>query len=280
LSTLHRAAFGECPGLAIASVPADPRSRWLAAVALGGQGRYAAASGLLRDLGQAADPVLAALAASTIASHHRQLGGHASARTLDAAALRALSRPGGGEPADGEVEQAWSDVLLGLAADALGLGRFGEARRLVAAARRRGDPGWRGTIRLGWVCAEIELGSGRPARAVPHAEAAARSAAAAGSIRHRVKSALVLGAAVAVAGDRTRARDLLATARSDAAEHGLLPLVWPCALLLADLEPAEAATHRRSAAEALHTVLRRTDPVGRRLARFSPWVPNPDGLTG
>ncbi|HEU5111573.1 MAG TPA: hypothetical protein VFT95_23780, partial [Micromonosporaceae bacterium] len=138
MSPLHRAAFGDRPGLTVTSVPADPGSRWLAAVALGGQGRYAAACGLLRELCHTADPVLAALAASTLASHHRQLGGHASARTFDAAALRSLSRWSG--PRTPEVAQAWSDALLGLAADALGLGRFGEARRLAAAARRRGGP--------------------------------------------------------------------------------------------------------------------------------------------
>ncbi|HET9142047.1 hypothetical protein, partial [Actinophytocola sp.] len=237
-----------------------------------------AASGLLRELCHTADPVLAGLAASTLASHHRQLGGHASARTLDAAALRSLSQVSG--PGTREAAQAWSDALLGLAADAVGLGRFGEARRLAAAAQRRGDPGWRGAIRLGWVSAEIELGSGRAEHALPHAEAAAVRSADAGSTRHRVKSGLVLGAALAAAGDRTRARDLLAAARSDAAEHGLLPLVWPCALLLADLEPAGARAHRREAAEVLHTVLLRTDPVGRHIARSSPWVPDPAGLTG
>jgi tetratricopeptide (TPR) repeat protein len=253
-------------------VPADPESRWLAAVALGGQGRYAAAATLLDRLTREADPVRAALAASTLASHRRQLGGHAAARALDAAAVRRL--------AGRDAREAWSDALLGLAADALGLGRTGEARRLLAAAERRGEAGWRAAIRLSWVSAEIDLGDGRADRAVPHAEKAMELASGASSARHRIKSGLILGAALAAGGDRESARPVLADAGRAASGAGLLPLVWPCALLLADLEPELAAEHRRQARAALHGVLRRSDPAGRRIARSSPWVPDPDRLTG
>ncbi|HEU5475981.1 MAG TPA: hypothetical protein VFV67_35595 [Actinophytocola sp.] len=278
MDALSEAAFGDRPDLAVTAVPADPRSRWLAAVVLGGQGRYAAAATLLDGLRGAADPVLAALAASTLASHRRQLGGHGAARLLDAAALHRLAAAPAAVPA-----QAWSDVLLGLAADALGHGRFTEADRLLSRARALGDPGWRGAIRLAWVSAEVALGRGRPGAAVPHAETAAGLAGAAGSVRHRIKSALVLGAALATRsdpGDRKRANGLLADARLAATDLGLLPLVWPCALLLAGLEPSAAVVHRRHAADALHTVLRRADPIGRRLAASSPWVPDLCALTG
>jgi hypothetical protein len=245
----------------------------LAAVALGGQGWYAAAAALLRDLIAEPDHVVASLAASTLASHRRQLGGHAAARALDAQALRLLAaHPDAGE--------ARSDALLGLAADALGVGRQTEARRLIASASRLRSPGWRAEIRLGWVCAEVELGAGRADLAVRHAERASERANTSGSTRHRVKSALVLGAALAADGDRDRATRLLAGTGAEASDLGLLPLMWPCALLLAELEPARRPAHRRAAGDALHRVLRRADPAGRRIAERSPWVPDPAGLTG
>jgi hypothetical protein len=133
------------------------------------------------------------------------------------------------------------------------------------------------------VSAENELGAGRPERAVPHAEAAAERAAGCGSVRHRVKSGLVLGAALSVRalkGDRMRARRLLDDACTRASRLGLLSLVWPCAMLLAELEPARAGAHRRCARDAVHSVLCRADPAGRRIARSSPWVPDLTGLTG
>ncbi len=61
-------------------------------------------------------------------------------------------------PAGRTLAEARSDVLLGLAADAVGAGRLGEARRLVARAPRAG---WRAAVRRGWVSAEIELSAGR-----------------------------------------------------------------------------------------------------------------------
>jgi hypothetical protein len=262
---LIEAAFGDQPELPITTIPPDPGSRWLAAVALGGQGRYARAAALLTGL--RAGP-LASLAASTLAAHRRQLGGHAAARALDALALSIAS------PGDRE---ARSDALLGLAADALGLGRLAEARRLIDAAGQLGAAGWRAEIRIRWVRAEVELGAGSPGRALPHAEEAAELAEASGSTRHRIKSALILGAALP---PTDRACKLLTATRAEASERGLLPLVWPCAMLLADLEPESSRAHRRCARHALHSVLRRADPIGRRIAGHSPWVPDLGGLTG
>jgi hypothetical protein len=260
---LIEAAFGSRPELAITSIPPDPRSRWLAAVALGGQGWYARAATLLTGLGTSA---FASLAASTLASHRRQLGGHASARVLDAMAL-ASAPPG--------AEEARSDALLGLAADALGLGRLAEARRLIEAAR--GLAGWRGEIRIRWVSAEVELGAGAPDRALPFAREAFELAQACPSTRHRIKSGLILAAALPL-GDQ--ACKLLLAIEAEASERGLLPLVWPCALLLAGLDPESARAHRRRAGDALHSLRRRADPLGRRIAGRSPWVPDLAGLTG
>jgi hypothetical protein len=264
---LIEAAFGDRPDLAITAIPPDPESRWLAAVALGGQGWYARAAALLTGLRTGSH---ASLAASTLASHRRQLGGHAAARVLDAAALA------GAAPGD---QEARSDALLGLAADALGLGRLAEARRLLEEAGRLDDPGWRAQIRIRWVRAEVELGSGRPDLALPHAREAAELADASGSARHRLKSALILGAAL-VNGEHDNARNLLLATRAEASERGLLPLVWPCAMLLADLEPGFSRAHRRCAGNALHSLLSRADATGRRIAERSPWVPGLRGLTG
>ncbi|MCT2588155.1 hypothetical protein JT362_34100 [Actinophytocola sp. S1-96] len=289
---LHAAAFGDRPDLAVRAVPTDPRERWLAAVVLGAQGWYARAATLLDELRRHPDPVLAALAAATLASHRRQLGGHAEARRHDAAGLASLLRVGDARSdaprgrADenrpgssfGRTGEARADVLLGLAADAVGLGRPGAARRLVAAVPA--DAGWRAAIRTGWVRAETELVAGRPGDAVRHAEPAAELAAWSGSVRHRVKSALVLGAALGANGDRTRAVALVSPALDDAADLGLLTLVWPAAMILTELVPTDADRFRRCAALALRSVVHRTDPVGRRLAERSPWVPRLTGPTG
>src|SRR5690349_10855706 len=43
-ATLEEAAFGQRPDLLVTAVPGEPRARWLAAVVLGGQGRYARAA--------------------------------------------------------------------------------------------------------------------------------------------------------------------------------------------------------------------------------------------
>jgi hypothetical protein len=277
---LRIAAFGNRPDLPVPT-PQTAKDRWLAAVVLGGQGRYAAASALLDGLLKNPDPVIASLAASTLGSHRRQVGGHEVAKRLDAAALARLTGSSGdgwaGDRDGADFLGARSDALLGLAADNLGTGRLTAARRLIEAADALGDVGWRGQVRLGWVRAEVELADSRPKAALPHAEAALRRARAARAARHVAKSEMIVSATLAVCGgvtERVRARQLAAGVVDRGIELGLLPLVWPCSLLLADLEPAKAETHRRRAAGALHCVLRRSDPVARRLAASSPWVPD------
>lgn len=261
MTTLEDAAFGDRPGMAVAAVPAAPRQKWLAGVVLGAQGRYARAASLLRPLTTRTDD-LGALAAATLASHRRQLGGHAAARPLDARAL-----------ANATSDEARSDALLGLAADAIGAGRLDEARR---ARDRAPATTWRTRVRHAWVSAEIELGAGRADRARPHAERALEAAV---GTRHRIKSTIVLGAALKDA-DPGMARKLVTQARDDATDLYLLSLVWPASLLLAEADPDEALTHHRCAAMALHSVLRRADPRGRELAERSPWVPVVTGPTG
>ncbi|WP_442893148.1 hypothetical protein [Amycolatopsis sp. VC5-11] len=80
-------------------IPRDgsPRQRLLAAIVLGARGRYAAAADLLDPLRRGSDPLTASLAASTLASHRRQLGAHVLARKLDGEALLAVGLRGAGE---------------------------------------------------------------------------------------------------------------------------------------------------------------------------------------
>ncbi|WP_396286369.1 hypothetical protein [Amycolatopsis sp. PS_44_ISF1] len=88
--TLRALAFGAHPpppSPITAPPSAAPWNRLLAAIVLGAQGRYAAAATALADLRRSRDPLLASLAATTLASHRRQLGGHTAARTLDGEAL-------------------------------------------------------------------------------------------------------------------------------------------------------------------------------------------------
>lgn len=276
---LRRAAFADLPEapaeLTARATSEPPRARLLAAIVLGAQGRYAAATALLDGLGRGPDPVLASLALSTFASHRRQLGGHAAALGPDGAALRLVAGlDRGGDPNGLDANGARTDALLGLAADNLGLGRLGVARRLLA----RAEPdGWRSRVRAGWVTAEVELASGNAAAAVAPAEAALAAATEAGALRHQTKSRLVLAAALGATGAqgaRERALNLVGLALADADRFALRSLSWPAGLLAADLGLA-GGEDRFGADSVLHAVLLGADPEGRRLALASPWMPVP-----
>ena len=296
------AAFGDAPGADVhgAALTGAARTRWLAAVALGGQGHYAAAATALRPLINGPDPVLAALAGATLASHRRQLGGHTAARRLDAAALArvsALGRPpvlshdltaapgalssSALAPYDIDLGGAWSDVLLGLTADAIGVGQLSQARRLHAAARalvvegRVG--GWRARVRTGWVAAEIELAAGRPDAGRADAEHAAQLARAVGARRHIVKSELVLATTFAAGGTpegAVHAHGLLEGVLSASLKWGIFSLAWPAALLLADLSPDRREHFAKIASKALTWSFVRSDSAMQRLATASPWIPS------
>lgn len=260
MSSLERAAFGDRPDLVVTATPTSARERWLAGVVLGAQGRYGRAAAILAGL---LHTEVASLAASTIASHRRQLGGHAAARRFDAIALRHAGD-----------EESRADALLGLAADAIGTGQLGQARRLLD---RVTTNGWRTRVRAAWVAAEIELSAdGTP---VEHAERALETATMSGSVRHRIKSEVVLGASLA-GRDPAMARKLVTRARDDATDLDLASLVWPAALVLVQVDPSEASRYRELATTVLHSVLRHADPRGRELAEHSPWVPLSTGPTG
>jgi hypothetical protein len=224
---LIRAAFGDQPGHWPLPSATAPHQLWLRAVAAGGQGRYAHAFadlGVLR--GRVSAGPLASLAHSTQASFLRQLGWHTLARGWDGRAL-ALA---GSDP------EASTDALIGLAADALGVGRFAVAATLLARAESVLVPD-RLAVRRRWVAAELAMATGDGETAVRHAEAAVELARtiAAPSTRHRVKSNVVLAAALCSAGATERARAVGEAALDDTGRFGLIPLRWALACLLIDI---------------------------------------------
>lgn len=250
MTTFIDVALGADPGRWPLPTAVTAEELWLRAVAAGGQGRYAAAVADLEALTRLQSRGRAAsLAASTRGSFLRQLGGHDSARTWDGSAF-ALAGP--------DVDAA-ADALIGLAADALGVGRFAASSTLLRCAeqlvgRERAD---RIPVRLAWVSAELAMARGHGA-AVEHAERAVALAAPTGSARHVVKSQVVLAAALCSVGALEAARVVADAALVDAERLGLIPLSWALASLLADigstaLAPAEIVAARDAfAAEVRH----------------------------
>lgn len=289
---LRAAAFGNDvnPGEAVfaAASAGGPRQRWLAAVVLGARGHYARAAALLEPLAvHPVHPVVSSLAASALASHRRQLGGHRDARVWDARALRRLAgaRGAGAPEPDGvDFGGALADALLGLAADALACGRQREARLLIDRVTAGDGLGmsclssWRARVRHGWVGAEVELAAGDFPAAIVPAERAAALAREYGGLRHVLKSDIVLAAALSAARlDLDRAASLATHALDATAKAELASLEWPAAVVAAGLDPQGGAAKRQRATEILHAVLLRSDPLGRLRARNSPWVPiNPN----
>ncbi len=242
-AALYDAAFGAEPGRYPLPPAASMQSRWWRAVALGGQGRYAAAeTELTIILRQPEGAPLVSLAASTRGSHLRQLGRHAAARPLDARALLSASAELPAHRA-----QARCDALLGLAADALGSGQTGVARRLLGRCRPLVDEaGWRAQLRWHWVRAETALCEGAVDVAREHAAHGERLAHRCSSQRHQVKSRLVHAAALGTDGGAQLAGELIDRART----HGLLPLQWAALMLLRSLGSPAASGEQALAAVA------------------------------
>lgn len=273
---------------------------WLRGVALGALGRYGEALAELGPLAAAVSPeapdasagaagadaggeaLFGSFAASTVASLHRQLGDHLTARSRDAAALAAAAPLG-----EAGVE-AVLDALLGLAADAVGLGERGEAEaglaRAEEAVTRRHTPGWRPTVRLGWVRAEVALLSDQPGLAIQRATEALRTSEQAQAPRHVAKSLLFLGVAQAsvpptadtpARASAASAAVTLRRAASLAENLAATPLVWPARAMLGALlavsDPRESARCLASARDAVHAIAARVPEPLR-----SHWLARPD----
>jgi hypothetical protein len=233
--TLAAAAFGNRPESWPLPTATTPYELWLRAVAAGGQGRYGSA---YRDLaalrGGAASGPLVSLAHSTHGSFLRQLGWHSLARGWDGRALVLA----GSDP------EARADALVGLAADALGVGRLAAAATLLARADAALDAAElparvadRLRVRRRWVAAELAMASGDGTTAVRNASEGVElaQAMAVPSARHRVKSDVVLAAALCSAGAGERARKVAETALEASGEFALIPLRWALACLLIDI---------------------------------------------
>jgi hypothetical protein len=221
-------AFGNRPARWPLPSAHTPRQLWLRAVGAGGQGRYGSArDDLARLLRDAPTDALASLAHSTQASFLRQLGWHRLARGWDGRAL-ALA---GGDP------EAAADALIGLAADALGMGRLAASATLLSRAEPLvADAGQhRLSVRRAWVAAELAMAAGDGAAAVRNAELGVELAATLDGSRHAAKSDVVLAAALCSAGAVDRARPLAEATLELTGRLGLVPLRWAVACLLVDI---------------------------------------------
>jgi len=193
----------------------DPEgSRWLRAYVAAARGDFQAAERLAEPLARGARDVGIRVSASlTLGSVLRQTGRHRRARAHDLRAARLAT-----------TSSARAHALIGLAADAVGVGDAGTcAGRLAEAAGvvPRGD--WRARVRLDWVRAEHALLVNRPRAAARAAARALSRSRAAGARRHEAKSSLFLGAALATAGD-DGARRPLRDAERLAARLGAVPI--------------------------------------------------------
>ena len=231
---IANAAFGDDPGRWPLPAAHSVEERWLRAVVAGGQGRYAIAYADLASVRRSHRVGrLASLAHSTHASFLRQLGWHAKARGWDGRALAVA----------GDDSEAVSDALIGLAADALGVGRFAASASALGRAQgllHGGPP--RLAVRLKWVSAELAMATGDGASAVGHAERAVELAAALGSTRHSVKSEVVLAAALCSNGLVDRSRVVADAALETTQRLGFIPLSWALACLLGDIGSGNHST--------------------------------------
>ena len=243
---------------------------WLLGVCLSSAGRYGPALEVLEPLVTPDEGpevrLLGALAAATVASIHRQLGRHTVAQGYDEGALQASEGAG----------EAGFDALLGLAADAVGLGEGQVATDRLARAGELADgrpDWWRQRVRLDWVRAEVALLEGRPEDAERLAHAAVELAEHSGAPRHVAKGLLFQGVAQVEAGRPDEAAATLRRAALLAESLGTVPLLWPVramlAALLAERQPAESERSLLAARRAVEAVAAdlpadlRADWVGR-----------------
>lgn len=230
---------------------------WLLGVCLSSAGRYGSALQILEpvatpegDVGPELE-IFAALASASAASVHRQLGRHGDARSYDE---QGLART------DGSGEAAF-DCLLGLAADAVGLGDKAAAQEHLAAARRLAEgraEWWRQRVRIGWLDAEVGLLVGDGDAAVAAAEQAVDLAERSGAPRHVAKGLLFLGVAQVEAGRLDEAATALKRGGLLAESLGTLPLLWPTKALLGALlsqsDPKQSARCLASARATVETI--------------------------
>jgi hypothetical protein len=247
---------------------------WLLAVCQSAAGQLGAALTTLAPVTAVAQDastdrrLLAALGEATRASVHRQLGRHDDARTHDE---RALALSGGRD-------EGGFDALLGLAADAVGLGDVATADdRLAAAQDLVGDrhDWWRQRVRLGWVRAEIALLDNRPGDAVEAAHGSIERAEQSGAPRHVAKGLLFEGVALVEEGRPDAAAATLRRGALLAESLGTLPLVWPARAVLGALI---ADRDQEQSDRCLDAARRAVDQIADGLPADlrGPWLARPD----
>lgn len=242
------AAFGASPSVSRLPPAVTALDSWRRAVALGANGYYSrAVAELARThvLGRT-DPRVRSLALSTEASLRRQLGWHRLAGELDGAAFALVGSLESLESREPLAIAARCDALTGLAADALGLGRLALGEQLLsrcATDLEGSDELWRQRLRLVWVSAEISFAAGAGTRALELARTGDELARECPSIRHRIKTRLLLAAAQCVQGDLEGSRDTTHEVLQNCEEQGLLPLRWAAAMLLAGVDPSSGGAH-------------------------------------
>jgi hypothetical protein len=262
-AVLSNAAFGDDPGRWPLPAATSPYELWLRAVAAGGQGRYSSAMADLATLRRGPRGPWLSLAHSTRASFLRQLGWHDVARTWDGRASAIAGSDG----------QAGADALIGLAADALGMGRFAASERaLHRAAALLDDPvPDRLHVRIAWVSAELAMARGLGSTAVEQADIGVARAAALGSARHAVKSEVVRAAALCCAGDLDSSRRVADSALDATESLGMIPLRWALASLLVGIG---SATHSEEEVAAI-----RDGAADTVRSRGGVWATSGDGST-
>lgn len=254
---LLAAAFGADCGPAGPLDGAQGRA-WLRAVALAGAGRFAAARTLTAPV---VDGPFASAARCLEASMLRQSGRHRAAAVPDGTAL-ALAYTGCEQPVY-DMSVAWAtDATVGLAADALGTGRYALSARLLAradehlAAHDAGvagsagggagqpspGPWWtvpRARLRRDWVAAELAVYSGDAAGAADAVGALLTADPGPGRPRHHAKTLLIAGAAAMASGQADRAVELVEQAYRVATEAVLNPLRWAGAKMMSGTSGGE-----------------------------------------
>lgn len=226
-----------------------PQGRaWLRAVALAGAGRFAAARSLTSRV---ADGPAASAARCLEASMLRQSGRHRAATGPDGAAV-AVAVALGEQPQYGWGLALTVDATVGLAADALGTGRYALSARLLAradehlaahdAAAAGADgapsapaPWWtmpRARLRRDWVAAELAVYSGDTAGAADAVLSLLTADPGVARPRHHAKTLLIAGAAAMASGQADRAAELVESAYRVATESVFNPLRWAGAKMM------------------------------------------------
>ncbi|GAB3296181.1 hypothetical protein EK0264_14845 [Epidermidibacterium keratini] len=201
--------------------------KWALAVELGARGRYGQAYTVLEPLLDSDDPHHDALASSVLASHRRQVCDHEAARALDQSAIDRW------EQAGLDTDWQYADLVVGRAADAIGMGELDDAREWLAAADAViGEGGYlRCAVRAGWVRGELAMAQGEPDDAALELEALAPLLDDLRSDRHRCKSRMLLAATYEQSSPE-HATELLEKVLSTAKARCWHSLMWPSAYVL------------------------------------------------